>query len=108
MDTKTATSSSQCFKGTIVFFIEDPKSTFVCAVNLFVCFVSETRSIKSRNMISDIPLKLQNALLLSESTPINQQSDSSMCQWPSPGVFNNDQGISSKQPSTKSWKILFE
>ena len=42
MYTKTATSSEQCFKGTFVFFIEDPKSTFVCAVNLFVCtFVAE-------------------------------------------------------------------
>ena len=42
MYTKTATSSKQCFKGTIVFFIEDPKSTFVCSGNLFVCtFITE-------------------------------------------------------------------
>ena len=42
MYTKTATSSEQCFKGMFVFFTENPKSTFVCAVNLFVCtFVDE-------------------------------------------------------------------
>ena len=37
MYTKTATSSEQCFKGTFVFFIEDPKSTFVCvrSISLF-------------------------------------------------------------------------
>ena len=37
MYTGTATSSEQCFKGTFVIFIEDRKSTFVCAINLFVC-----------------------------------------------------------------------
>ena len=42
MNAKTATSSKQYFKGTNVFFIENPKSTFVCAINLFVCtFVTE-------------------------------------------------------------------
>ena len=42
MYTKTVTSSEQCFKGTFIIFIEDPKSTFVRSVNLFVrTFVAE-------------------------------------------------------------------
>ena len=48
MYTKTATSIEQCFKGTFVVFIEDPKNTFVCAVNLFLCtFVEEYPNIRA-------------------------------------------------------------